>query len=343
MQGARLPDRLLLGLAAASILVLVAAASFRRVWEADFFWQWRTGELVAQSGPPRVDTLSYVSAGRPWIEMRWLYCRALYAVVSLAGIPGAVAAKWLAVLAAFLLATFASPWRRAGAALCVVLPVAVLAASQRFFVRPELASFVLFSAFVCILVRARQGAGRLLYLLPPLQVLWANTHTLFLLGPAVVALYVLVEAARGRREPRPLLRPLAVLAATCGACLLTPYGWTGVRFGLHLLSELRDPVYRRMAAEFVPTFRFGQRYFAVVFYEVLMGICAWRRSGAGAGSIPSCPCSSSRSWRCRSCPSGTSPCSAWPPCPSWWSTPPRGRLGRRSCDAWRSPHPSPSA
>jgi len=274
MQSARLPDRLLLGLAAASILVLVAAASFRRVWEADFFWQWKTGELVAQSGPPRVDTLSYVSAGRPWIEMRWLYCRLLYAVVSLAGIPGAVAAKWLAVLAAFLLATVASPWRRAGATVCVVLPVAVLAASQRFFVRPELASFVLFSAFVCILVRARQGAGRLLYLLPPLQVLWANTHTLFLLGPAVVALYVLVEAVRRGREPRRLLRPVAVLAATCGACLLTPYGWTGVRFGLHLLSELRDPVYRRMAAEFVPTFRFGQRYFAVVFYEVLLGICA---------------------------------------------------------------------
>ena len=283
MPSAPVPDRLLLGLAAAAILVLVAAASFRRVWEADFFWQWRTGELVAQSGPPRVDTLSYVSAGRPWIEMRWLYCRLLYGVVSLAGIPGAVAAKWLAVLAAFLLATAAAPWRRAAAAACVVLPVAVLAASQRFFVRPELVSFVLFSAFVCILVRARQGAERLLYLLPPLQVLWANAHTLFLLGPAVVALYVAVEMLRFRREPRRLLRPLAVLAATAAACLLTPYGWTGVRFGLHLLTELRDPVYRRMAAEFVPTLRFGQRYFAVVFYEVLLGICAltaigrWRR------------------------------------------------------------------
>jgi len=267
-------DRTLLALAAASILVLLTAACFRRVWEADFFWQWKTGELVARVGPPKVDTLSYVSAGRPWIEMRWLYCRMLYGVVAVAGIPGAVAGKWLAVLAAFVLATAVSPWRRATVAACAVLPVAILAASQRFFVRPELATFLFFPLFVYVLVRSRQGSGRLLYVLPPLQALWANLHTLFLLGPAVTALFVAVEAVRFRRQPEKLLRPAAVLVATCAACLLTPYGWTGVRFGVGLLFELRDPVYQRMAAEFLPTLRFGQRYVAVVFFETLLGMAA---------------------------------------------------------------------
>ncbi|HEX5044147.1 MAG TPA: tetratricopeptide repeat protein [Candidatus Polarisedimenticolaceae bacterium] len=274
MPTARPLDRLLPALGAASILVLLATASFRRIWEADFFWQWRTGALVAQSGPPRVDTLSYVSAGRPWIEMRWLYCRLLHAVVAATGFPGAVALKALAVLAAFALALAASPWRRAAGAACVVLPVAILAASQRFYVRPELASFVLFSLFVFVLSRARQGPARWFYALPPLQALWANLHTLFLLGPAITALFVAVEAFRFRGEPRKLLRPAAVLLVTCAACLLTPYGLAGVRFGLGLPSELRDPVYQRMAAEFLPTFQFGQRYLAVVFFEILLGICA---------------------------------------------------------------------
>ncbi len=273
MPPARSLDRVLLALAAASILALLAAASFRRVWEADFFWQWKTGELVARTGPPRVDTLSETSRGRPWIEMRWLYCRLLHAVVSAAGFSGAVVAKALAVLAAFGLALAASPWRRSAVAACLVLPVAILAASQRFYVRPELASFLFFSLFVCLCVRSRKGSHGLLYALPPLQVLWANLHTLFLLGPAVAGLFVGLEAIRLRGEPRRLLRPAAVLVATCAACFVTPYGMAGVRFGVRLLSELRDPVYQRMAAEFLPTFHFGQRYLAVVFFEVLIGLC----------------------------------------------------------------------
>ena len=167
MPPARSLDRVLLVLAAASILALLAAASFRRIWEADFFWQWKTGELVARTGPPRVDTLSQTSRGRPWIEMRWLYCRLLYAVVEAAGSPGAVAAKALAVLAAFALALAASPWRRATAAACLVLPVAILAASQRFYVRPELASFLLFSLFVCLCAWSRRGSGAGSTLFPP--------------------------------------------------------------------------------------------------------------------------------------------------------------------------------
>jgi Flp pilus assembly protein TadD len=261
-------DRMLLLVAAASVLLLLTAASFRRIWEADFFWQLRTGEVVAQSGPPRVDTLSYASAGRPWIELRWLYCWILHAVVGAAGLPGAAVARWLALLAAFALAVAAGPWRRAGVAVCMVLPLAILASSQRFYVRPELVTLVFFPLYVLLLTR------RALLVLPFLQVLWSNLHTLSLLGPGLVGLFLAVEAVRARGDWRPLVRPALVLAATCAATLATPYGLAGVRFALGLPGELRDPVFQRVAAEFLPTLRFGHRYTAVVHFEVLLGLCA---------------------------------------------------------------------
>ncbi len=253
-----------------SILLLITLASFRRIWEVDFFWQYETGRIVAEHGPPRVDTLSYVSAGRPWVEMRWMYCLLLYGWVQLAGYSGAVAAKWLVIVASFALVIASAPWRNAKGTVCTILPIAILASTQRFFVRPELASFLFFSLFLWVIARHRQGSVRILYALPVLQVFWSNLHTLFLLGPALVGLLLVTEAVRKRRVATIAI----VLAGVCAACLATPYGVRGIALGMRLLGELHDPVFRQMASEFAGPFTFGQHYTAVVFYEVLLAICA---------------------------------------------------------------------
>jgi Flp pilus assembly protein TadD len=261
--------------AAAALFLLLTAASFRRIWEADFWWQLETGKIVATQGIPRIDTLSHAARGSPWIEMRWLYCLALHVVVGAAGFPGAVVAKWLVLLAAFGLAAWTVPPRGAPVAACVAASLAILASTQRFYVRPELASFLFFAAIVWILERHLRSGSRLLYAIPALQIAWANCHTLFLLGPAVVGLAFVVEAVRALpRAPRRLLPLAAVLGATTLACLATPYGARGVAFGLRLVGELHDPVFRQVSAELRGTFSFGQRYTAVVYYEALLALCA---------------------------------------------------------------------
>jgi hypothetical protein len=85
--------------ALAAVLLLFTAASFRKVWGADFWWQYATGRLVAEHGIPREDVFSYTMTGQPWIEMRWLYCYVLYHLRELSGAGGVIVAKWLTLTA----------------------------------------------------------------------------------------------------------------------------------------------------------------------------------------------------------------------------------------------------
>ena len=72
--------------------LLLTAASFRKVWGADFWWQYATGRFVAEHGIPREDVFSYTMTGQPWIEMRWLYCYVLYHLRELSGAGGVIVA-----------------------------------------------------------------------------------------------------------------------------------------------------------------------------------------------------------------------------------------------------------
>lgn len=260
------------------MLLLSAAACLRRIWATDFWWQYATGRLVAEQGWPRVDVLSYTAAGAPWVEMRWLYCWGQYELMRFVGPAALVVGKWLAFCAA--LALYALPAaRRAGAvATSAVLAVAVLASTERLLVRPELCAWVLAGAFVFVLDRRRRRPDRLILLLPLLQVVWANTHPSFALGPLLVGLALVVAAGRSwlreRRLDRRALQPLSiVLAATVLASAVTPYGLRGMLVPLRQFGQLRASVYAEVIGEMHGPFAFGVEHTAVAFYVLLIGLC----------------------------------------------------------------------
>jgi len=189
--------------------VLLTASAFQRIWASDFWWQLKAGELIASSGLPSTDPFSFTAGGSRWVELRWIYLLALHLTVRVAGFPAVVVLKWLAILAAFGLVAGVAVTRRTIVAACAVLAVAILASSQRFFVRPELATFLLFAGFVWVLARGTDGDRRLLWALPALQVLWVNTHTLFALGPLLIGLQLLVTSVQSLDERRARSRTTA--------------------------------------------------------------------------------------------------------------------------------------
>jgi Flp pilus assembly protein TadD len=270
-----------LGLVAlGSVLLLSAAACLRRIWASDFWWQYKTGEYVAQQGIPAFDVFSYTVPGSPWIELRWLYCLAQYGLMEAFGPAALVLLKWVAIVVTFYL--LSRRWLR-GATLApaaLVLTIALLASSQRFFVRPELVSYVFIAVFVSVLDRHRRSASRWIWVLPALQVLWVNSHTLSIYGSLLVgALLVamLVEIPLGRRSPtdtRPLLVVGGVLLATALAGLVNPWGLDGLRFPFQLFSEIRGTVFKETITELSGPFVFGFGFTAVRYYVVLIALAA---------------------------------------------------------------------
>ncbi|MFN8179204.1 MAG: tetratricopeptide repeat protein [bacterium] len=271
-------DRVALGSAA----VLLACVSFRCIWEADWGWQIATGDWVAAHGPPKVDPFSFAGPPREWIELRWLYALLLHGVVHVSGPAGAIVLKTLALAATFALAAASTGAGASAAVIAPLLVLAILASSLRFFVRPEIVTYLFLASFLWAIERHRRGDRRFLRALPLLQLVWVNSHTLFVLGPVTLGLHVVAEAWHAVRASRPAERAraaerlrAAALATGLGvlACLANPWGLRGALFPFRLLAEIRGSLFKTVIGEFASPFALSTHYGAVTAYEALLALC----------------------------------------------------------------------
>ena len=190
------------------LALLSAAAALTPVADSDIWWHlaaaremWRTGDVL------RADPFSLGAAGRPWIDVHWLFQLLVHA-----GFQRGGCWRWCWARRRWSAWDRWSCWRRCGgrcapagpvaagppdvvavgcALLALALPAALLAARHLLLVRPVILSLVFLALFLWVLERYRAGGratgtGSLL-LLPLVQVLWVNCQGLSALGPAVVA------------------------------------------------------------------------------------------------------------------------------------------------------------
>ncbi|MFQ5843582.1 MAG: hypothetical protein ACE5JG_01190 [Planctomycetota bacterium] len=233
-RAARGDRALLMGLAG----LLAVAASLTPIGSYDYWWHLATGRLILQGGTvPEADPFSFTSGGAAWVDHEWLFQVAAYLVHDLGGAGALVAIKVALVL--LLASLMAAHLRREGhgpAGASTVLLVALLGASFRLEVRPELATLVLLPLILHLVIRARDtGRAGPLLAVPPLCALGSNLHVGIVLAPVLLGLAVPVTLVLERLEIRrasapPAGRPRFTprLAATCAAAALStalnPYG-----------------------------------------------------------------------------------------------------------------------
>lgn len=270
----RMGSKWLRYLAFGAFAVFASIACIRTIWGTDYFWQLRTGKLIAESGIPGTDIFSYASAGRQWLEMRWLYCLLLFKGYSLFGHGFAVVLQWVIISICFIVAAAINfDKRRAGICLAVVF-IAFVASSQRFFVRPEMVSYLFVAIFLFLIIRWRENGTRLIYLLPLCQLVWTNTHTLFMLGPALLFALVIAHVI----ERKPLRIPTLLFLATCAATLVNPYGLAGAMFPFQLLREINGTAFKTYITELRSPFGYGMSasyaFFILLIAVVLLSAAA---------------------------------------------------------------------
>jgi tetratricopeptide (TPR) repeat protein len=190
---ARELGRLDLVLAVLGLVFAFLLGSFA-VRNSDFWMHLASGRAVAEGkGAVSSDPFSY-TAGPYWANHNWLYDLVVYSISRLMGGPespaGAAALVVLKAVVVTLLAWTMLCVRRPGASFwapigCAIL--AVLVMSTRLFFQPTLCSLLFLALTVAVLERkSRIGT----WLLPVLFLVWTNTDIWFLLGPAVVLLYL---------------------------------------------------------------------------------------------------------------------------------------------------------
>ena len=236
-----------------AIFTAVAALSLHKIIALDFWWQLTTGGWILENGFPRIDPFSYGLPDRDWSELRWRYYVLCFQVAEAFGLNGLILAKCAVILTAFGVLAVAFRAREGWITSAGLLMVAVLI-YPRLRLRPEVMSFVwLATTLLCLDRYRRNGPIAWLVALPVVQILWANTHTLWVLGPVLIWTAVICEtlqkllstrfvwlAGEGHAIEGIRLRRLTVAAIAVSSCgLATPYFLEGALYPITLWQQIR--------------------------------------------------------------------------------------------------------
>ena len=213
----------------ALLLLFVAGRCLVPMDETDVFFNLRLGELVLGSGRvPTENLLSFTYPHATDINLAWLFQIVLALAHRAAGIPGTVLLKTAFVLGAWAVLFRVAVRRGAAPALTALfLSLAAWAAEPRFVERPHLVTFLGLAILLLAIERAEAKRLRLLWLLVPGGLVWANANSCFFLAPTVLLLYALgawrdglVPEARRAAKVALTMIPL-VLATPSGFRALT--------------------------------------------------------------------------------------------------------------------------
>ena len=227
----------------------------RLLGDASIGWHIRNGERMLRTHSiTRVDPFSVTMGGQTWYAWEWLYDAKIAGIHHWMGLNGVV--FFTAVIIALTFALTLRLCLRRGADLPVaalLLALSLGVSMIHLFARPHVLSW-LFTVIWFQLLDSSESANhaasqRRLWYLPALMLLWVNVHGGFVLGFALLGLYLLSAAIRYYRsrdgeESRSLAQRSKTLGivtvASLAASLINPYGY-----------ELHVHVYRYLTSRWL--------------------------------------------------------------------------------------------
>lgn len=173
----------------------------------------KLGEIVTHClCVPQTNLFSYTNSNFPIVNHEWLAEVIFYLISSWFGLHGLLVLKMvLVIITASLLYTVAL---KKGSLFWVTIfsLLSITIFSMRFFVLPELFSYLFISLFIFIIERYKQSKKiHLLWLLPLLEVMWVNMHIYFIIGIGIYGLFFLEELLKQKRLDKKLLLIGAIL------------------------------------------------------------------------------------------------------------------------------------
>ena len=224
-------------------IFLVILAGFVSAFNADTFLHLAAGRYIVETGSlPHRDVFSFSAEGRPWVMHEWLYQALIFLLYEAAGMSGLKLLTGLAcIFTLYLAKKSADLLTRQAWVKWLVLGLLLILLERFISPRPVLVTMVLFAFYLYALLAYRCGSSRrLLYWLPPLMILWVNSHGGFIVGLVLIAYFSLLQTLDDRIRhgvwvlPR---LPLAILLLCLVASLLNPYGYAQLLFPLRLMSD----------------------------------------------------------------------------------------------------------
>ena len=239
------------------VIVLAAAFALRRLSNTDTWWHLAAGRwIIDHKTIPNFDTLSWTVPDHPWINVQWLFDVIIYGIYKLGGASLLVVCSMTAYVGAVAV-MLVNIRRYVGPIMAAILGVwAVLIAQERFEIRPEMFSYLFLQVLLWLYATGRTSNSKRLWAVPAVLCLWANSHSLFILGAVVIVcqmlgslitdLPILPQGWRRPVDPSVRKHVLVTGAVALAATLINPFFIKGVFFPFKLMSRISgdNPVFR---------------------------------------------------------------------------------------------------
>lgn len=250
---ARICSRHMLNIAILMLLPVVMTQPMRMpselVRDPDVWWHLANASILTSTHHfIRVEPYAFTVAGQRWIAPEWLAELPLWAFYRAFHLTGLYLVTWLGLSANVIFVYLRAFWktRHSGAAFWAAgLSFCLMTISCG--PRTILFAYLAFAAELVILDAVESGRSRMAWLLPPLFCVWVNLHGSWLIGLALLGLYILCGAfgftkgaleqpGRSWDENRRLLYVLLTCAA---ALMVNPYGWRMVWNPIDMLLNMK--------------------------------------------------------------------------------------------------------
>lgn len=225
----------------------------------------------------RNDPFSYTAVAAPWVNHEWLTEYQFGYLWKTFGDLGLWFWRNLLVMGVFGVGVLVVHRAQAslGAATVLFFFTAECLSGYCLFVRPQLATFLLFAMTLAILRVSWERETKLIWLLPLLTALWTNLHGGFLAGLAIQGVFIAGFALRAIRQTT--LRKRFAVIASIGLLSLIATGINPYGFELHrMLWQHLIPA--QAVREWQPLWSVGQN---VNYYlpgvVLLVTLAGWRR------------------------------------------------------------------
>lgn len=257
-------------------------AAVKPIYDFDVDWHLAAGRWMVENRETiSTDPFSYTFYGKQWTSITWLHEIITWLIYSIGGDSGLVLVisviPGLTMLglyvAVIFLIYFTERQSLSGSTVYFSLFTAIMSASiiaqYRWAARPEIWSYFLGCVMIMLLSINIIKSGKYIYYGILVQLLWVNTHGIFIMGSALFSLVAVIETiifltiknqtVDGYQQQ--LLRLKRLYIATAGVfliCLINPRGINGLLWPLHLFNVLKSKTFSLMIPEAIPLFGEGK-------------------------------------------------------------------------------------
>lgn len=204
--------------------------------------------IFTQHFIPTVNLLSYTNPTFPFINASWLFELVYFLLSKIGGFNLLLFVSTIAIAAAFWGQIYYAFKRYSVLAILLTTPLYILLLSYRTDVRPEIFSALFMSIFLVVLYSTREKPSKKLFLLVLLEILWANMHIYFFVGPVFVGLFLvddLIVNKFGFRQSSKLY--LLTLLGVTAVTVLNPNGVNGAIFPITVLFNYGLPIWENQS------------------------------------------------------------------------------------------------